>query len=386
MRLQCECHSLRSTLRSTLIRGLVSIVLTYCGGPVFATCPRMTHACHKPSVSIPAGAYTLKTLSLSSDNTTHVSKESSIQDRNTAAETPSGLRSLFFGPNGIRAGWRVLIFFAVTVPLVLLLQWAAKLSPILKAAARNNMTGGASVPLGDIVLETTVLLPILVAAWVMSRIEHRPFGDYGLSPRNAFAKQFWQGASWGIATEAFAILLIAAFHGFSFGPLALGAGDIAKYAVLWAIAFLLVGLQEEFFCRGYMLYTLATGIRFWPAAIVTSLIFGAGHLFNRGENWIGALEIVLWGLVACLTLRLTGNLWFAVGFHTAGDWAETFLLSVSNSGTPAKGQLLSSTMHGPAWLTGGAVGPEASVFSYVTVLLFAFVFYILYRKPGSQPG
>ena len=85
----------------------------------------------------------------------------------------------------------------------------------------------------------------------------------------------------------------------------------------------------------------------------------------------------------CLTLRLTGNLWFAVGFHTAGDWAETFLFSVSNSGTPAKGQLLSSTMHGPAWLTGGTVGPEASVFSYITVLLFALVFYLLYRKPGS---
>lgn len=326
------------------------------------------------------------TLPLRPEITSHVSQESSIQDRNIATQPAAGLRSVFFGPNGIRAGWRILIFFVITVPLVVLLQWAAKLSPVLKAAAKNNMTGGASVPLGDIVLEATVLLPILFAAWVMSRIEHRPFGAYGLTPRGAFARQFWQGTFWGIATEAFALLLIAAFHGFSFGTLALGAADIAKYAVLWAIAFLLVGLQEEFFYRGYLLSTLATGIRFWPAAIVTSLIFGAGHFFNRGENWVGALEIVVWGLVACLTLRLTGNLWFAVGFHAADDWAQTFLFSVNNSGTPAKGQLLSSTVHGPAWLTGGSVGPEASVFSYATVLLFAFVFYVLYRKPRRQHG
>ena len=344
----------------------------------------MVHACHKPGVSIPLATYTLETLPLIPDNASHLSEGSSILDRNNVAEPPGGLRSVWFGPNGIRAGWRLLMFFAITVPLVLLLQWAAKLSPVLKAAARNNLTGGASVPLGDIVLETTVLLPILIAAWVMSRIEHRPFGDYGLPPRRAFAKQFWQGAFWGVATEAFAILLITAFHGFSFGTLALGGVDIAKYAVLWAIAFLLVGLQEEFFYRGYVLYTLATGIRFWPAAIVTSLIFGGGHLFNSGESWMGALEIVVWGLVTCLTLRLTGNLWFAVGLHAADDWTQTFLFSVNNSGTPAKGQLLGSVMHGPAWLTGGTVGPEASVFSYVTVLLFAFVFYMLYRNSAGS--
>ncbi len=314
-----------------------------------------------------------------------VSVEHSISNRDAGADRPAGLRFVFFGPNGIRAGWRLLIFFAVTVPLVLLAQWAAKLSPVLKAAARNNMTGGTAVPLGDIVLEATVLLPLLVAAWVMSRIEHRPFGDYGLPVRRAFGKQFWQGVFWGVATEAFAILLIAAFHGFSFGSVALGAGDIAKYAVLWAIAFLLVGLQEEFFYRGYLQFTLATGIRFWPAAIVTSLLFGGIHLSNPGENWVGALQIVLWALVVCLTLRLTGTLWFAVGFHAADDWTQTFVFSVNNSGTTAKGQLLHSTMHGPAWLTGGTVGPEASVFSYLTVLLFAVVFYLLYRKsPQSR--
>jgi hypothetical protein len=168
--------------------------------------------------------------------------------------------------------------------------------------------------------------------------------------------------------------LICVFHGFSVGTLALGAGGIAKYAALWAIAFVLVGLQEEFCYRGYILFTLSSGMGFWPAAILMSIVFGAVHLLNTGENWMGGLEIVIWALVMCLTVLRTGSMWFAVGYHAAGDFAETFLISVNDSGNAARGKLLHSTMHGPAWLTGGTVGPEASVFSYLSIALFALAF------------
>jgi hypothetical protein len=178
----------------------------------------------------------------------------------------NALRSTFLGPDGIRAGWRLLVFIALTLPLVFVVQFVAKLFPTLKAAVKVSMQGGASDPLGVIVLQVSVLLPILFAAWLMSKIEHRPFGNYGLPVRGAFGKYYWQGIFWGLAIETSVIALIFAFHGFSFGTLALNSAGIAKYAVLWAVAFALVGLQEEFFYRGYLLFTLSTGIRFWPAA------------------------------------------------------------------------------------------------------------------------
>lgn len=295
----------------------------------------------------------------------------------------NALRSTFLGPNGIRAGWRLLIFIALTLPLVFVVQFAAKLFPALKAAVKASMQGGASDPLGVIVLQVSVLLPILFAGWLMSKIEHRPFGDYGLPDRCAFGKYYWQGIFWGLVTETLIIALILAFRGFSFGTLALHTAGMAKYAALWAIAFALVGLQEEFFYRGYLLFTLSTGIRFWPAAVVTSLIFGAVHLSNPGENLAGTSEIVVWALVICFTIRRTGSLWFAAGFHAAGNFAQIFLFSVNDSGTGARGQLLHSTMHGPAWLTGGSVGPEASVFSYLAILLFALAFHLLYPKSSE---
>jgi hypothetical protein len=192
------------------------------------------------------------------------------------------------------------------------------------------------------------------------------------------------GLFWGLCVFSGVILLIAALHGFSFGGLALHRLALVKYASLWAIGFLLVGFVEEFLCRGYVQFTLAQAIGSWPAAVVWSLIFGVMHLFNPGENLAGAFEVFLFAIFACLTLRRTGALWFAIGFHAAGDYAETFLFSVRDSGYAASGTLLNSSLQGPAWLTGGKVGPEASVFSMLVVCVAMLCFHFLYPQASRQ--
>jgi hypothetical protein len=84
----------------------------------------------------------------------------------------------------------------------------------------------------------------------------------------------------------------------------------------------------------------------------------------------------------CLTLRRTGTLWFAVGLHAAFDWGETFLFSVPDSGLVAPGHMLNSSLQGPAWLTGGTVGPEGSVMAFVVVGIAAAIFALVY--PGAD--
>ena len=102
------------------------------------------------------------------------------------------------------------------------------------------------------------------------------------------------------------------------------------------------------------------------------------HLANPGEDKIGALSVFVIGMFFCLTLRRTGNLWFAVGLHAAFDWGETFLYSVPDSGFVAPGHLLNSSFHGRAWLTGGSVGPEGSLMAFAVVGLAAFLFAVVY--------
>jgi uncharacterized protein len=67
-----------------------------------------------------------------------------------------------------------------------------------------------------------------------------------------------------------------------------------------------------------------------------------------------------------------------VGMHAAWDFGETFIFSAPDSGTYAPGTLLHSAFHGPLWLTGGAVGPEASVMGDLAVLLALLLFAKLY--------
>ncbi len=82
---------------------------------------------------------------------------------------------------------------------------------------------------------------------------------------------------------------------------------VLKFAVFWAGFFLIVGFYEEFFTRGYTQFTLTDGVGFWPAAILLSLGFGALHLENPGESWVGILGAIVIGFFFCLTLRRTGK-------------------------------------------------------------------------------
>lgn len=280
-------------------------------------------------------------------------------------------RNIFWGTQGLRAGWRLLLF------LILAFLISGALNRLLRIWVPVGRQSTYSPEILGL-RELLVLIAVLAAAWIMSRLERRPLAVYGLPARAAFGKPFWLGALWGLVAVSMLMGWIWAGHGFSFGALVLHGFRLGYYAVAWWLLFLVVGLFEEFSIRGYPQFTLTTGMGFWPAAVLTSAFFGAIHLGNPGEGWPGALSAGLIGLFLAFTLRRTGNLWFAVGFHQFFDYGETFLYSVPDSGLRAQGTLLSSTFHGPRWLTGGSIGPEGSVFVFVLIALLFAAFHFAY--------
>jgi membrane protease YdiL (CAAX protease family) len=217
------------------------------------------------------------------------------------------------------------------------------------------------------VQELLLFLIVFLPACMMARLENRSVGDYGLPLHSFVGKRFCQGCVIGLAEITILIGCIAAFGGYSLGSLHLHGAAIFAWAVYWAFLFLLVGLFEEFAFRGYLQFTLADGVGFWPAAFILSLGFGAVHLQNPGEGPAGAAGVATIGLIFALALKRTGNLWLVVGWHAAFDFGETFLFSVPDSGTVFEGHLTNASLHGPVWLTGGAVGPEGSIFSFLTM-------------------
>jgi membrane protease YdiL (CAAX protease family) len=309
--------------------------------------------------------------------------EPNFTDTNVAGQKASVLRRMFVGSNGIRAGWRFLIFVALLMGMQFGLQFILGKIPAFVAMG-NQAQSGTITPTFGFIAEFTQTVLAFLAAFIMSRIEKRSWFSYGIPIEGAFGKLFWQGIVGGLALVSAEILLMYALGGFSFGGLALSGVAITKYAAIWGSIFLLVGISEEFLYRGYTLYTLATGIGFWPAAILLSVLFGAVHLSNSGEDWIGALSVVLFALFACFTLRRTGNLWFAIGVHAAGDFAETFIYSVPDSGMMGTGHLLNSSCHGPRWLTGGSVGPEGSALDFICTLFAFAIFAWLYPAKKTE--
>ncbi len=286
-----------------------------------------------------------------------------------------GIRAIFWNERELRAGWRLVIYLALFLGFVVV-ESALALGLHLPAVTRTGITAS-----GLLIQEAVLMVAAFAAAAILGLLEGRRFAAYGLPGADAFRTRFWQGIVWGLVMITGMILLIRLLGGFSFGELALRGPTLWGYAALWGMVFLCVGFFEEFAFRGYTQATLASGIGFWPAAAMLSAGFGALHLGNKGEDVMGALSVFVIGMFFCLTLRRTGNLWFAVGLHASFDWGETFLFSVPDSGVVAPGHLLNSSFHGTVWLTGGTVGPEGSVMAFVVVALAAAIFSRVFPPP-----
>jgi uncharacterized protein len=221
---------------------------------------------------------------------------------------------------------------------------------------------------------------VVLATWIVARMEKRPLDDYGIPPRQAFGKRFWEGSLWGFAALSALLLVLHASGHFQIDSVALSGGAAFRDALGWAVVFLAVSVSEEFAFRGYWLFSFSRRMRFWPAALFTSVVFGAAHLGNPGENVLGILQVIAVGLLLCLTLRRTGNLWFALGFHAAWDWAETFFYGTPDSGMLGVGRFLNSSVQGPNWLTGGSAGPEGSVLVFFVFVLCALLIHLRFPK------
>ena len=231
--------------------------------------------------------------------------------------------------------------------------------------------------------EVSVLVPAIIATGVMASFEKRRLANYGLlfgDARNAL-----EGALWGAATITVLLIVIWALHGYSPGGLNVHGPELAKYLLVWLVLFAIVGFSEEIGFRGYPLFALSRGMGFWLAAIFLSLLFGAAHLNKPGETPSDITNIVLIGLFFAYTIYCTGTLWLAIGFHAAFDFFALFVYSAPNAGEVLPGRLLHASFHGPAWLTGGPLGPEASVFMLPIILLLFAAFRLKHRERRFDP-
>jgi len=220
----------------------------------------------------------------------------------------------------------------------------------------------------------------------MVRIERRTLRDYYIPP-DILGKKFWAGLVWGFLAVSVLVGMIASLRGYSIQGFATTGISLLHWALMWIAAAFVIGAVEEFVFRAYQLRTLADGIGFWPAALLLSLGFGALHYFTKPyERWEDFASTGLLGLFLCFTIRRTGSLSFAIGWHAAFDWGAMYFYSGKNAGEFAVGRLLETQWHGSDRVTGGLLGPEASCLVFPLIAALFAAFGAVYRKPSPAPN
>jgi membrane protease YdiL (CAAX protease family) len=230
--------------------------------------------------------------------------------------------------------------------------------------------------------EGLLLLSALIATAVLARYEKRRIDSYGLPMDQALSRPFWDGVFVGFTGPALVGIGMLALHGWVIKGFNLHGAGWLIFPLGWLIANIVVGVAEEAWYRGYMLQTLVRSLGFWPAAVVLSLLFTADHyFFKTGENVWDAISLFALGIFICLTVRRTGSLWFAVGFHIAFDYVQLFIIGTRNGAQTPVGRLFDSTFPGPPWVNGGVLGTEASALMYPAIALMYV--YLLLRYPKN---
>ena len=320
---------------------------------------------------------------------------------------------ILFGRFGLRAGWGIAIFLV----LFFILSAVARISALAamgrvrqtiaqhqtrnsdqKAEAHAKPASQTIMVYDTIIGEGLDLLGVALAAGILSFLERRRIAAYGIG--RARLLDLFTGTFWGLASLSLLVGVLRVGHFLVFDSRLLSGSDIAVYGLLWLLAFLLVGLLEEYLTRGYLQYTLTRGlfglaerispryaraISFWTAAVTMSIAFGASHLGNPGETFAGILAVFLVGITFCYALWRTGSLWWAIGFHVAWDWAQSFLYGVPDSGGLSAGRLFQTHPTGRPFLSGGPDGPEGSILIIPTLLLVLLIIRFTTR-PGVQPS
>ncbi len=317
---------------------------------------------------------------------------------------------IFVGPDGLRAGWSLLIFAVLFFALInagafLLHQARNQPNSHPASTAAQSQPQPATPPdslmsAKPVTLEEGAsLLCVLIATWLMAKIERRPFVAYGFSPRH-WLRNFVAGLAWGVALLSLLVLMLRAAGLLVFDKRLLSGSGILRNGAVWLVGFLLVGFFEEIFNRGFLQFTLARGISgtyrwlfgaqhsnavgFWIAALILSFVFGFNHQSNPGESPLGLLSAGLAGFLFCFSLWRTGSLWWAIGFHASWDWAQSFLYGVADSGLMVRGHLYATHPVGRPYLSGGLTGPEGSLL--LLPVMLAGVAAILLTLPRTHFG
>lgn len=289
---------------------------------------------------------------------------------------PLELKNLFVGLQGLRVGWRAVIFIAIYQILELAGSAALQRWGVLAATQ--------TIPVKMVfVQESLDLICVAIATGFMAWWERRGPLSFGFIDAFAWVRLL-SGVAWGMICLSTVVACMSQWGFIVFEHHTLEGWMAWRYALAWASVCLIVGIFEESLLRGYLQQVLSRALGFWPAAWLLSTAFALWHLDNPGESPFGLIVVGLGGLVFCLSLWYTKSLWWAVGFHAGWDWGQSYFYGTPDSGLTVEGHLFTThPSDNPLW-SGGSTGPEGSLYMLPLLMLMALGMWLWWGRK-AQP-
>jgi CAAX protease family protein len=206
-----------------------------------------------------------------------------------------------------------------------------------------------------------------LATWVVGiKVMHLDLRDLRWRMPLGWARGFGAGLVFGVLPAAVAMLLGVIAGGAAWLP---DKGSFAEYLSRIGIILLVLApaaLAEEVIFRGVPLVLLSRVFGRPAALVLLSVGFALAHVTNPDVTARALGNIALAGILLSLAFYSPGGMWAAFGAHLG--WNMTLAaLGAPVSGLPFEIPFVDYSMGGPAWLTGGAFGPEGGLLSTVAI-------------------
>ena len=248
---------------------------------------------------------------------------------------------------------------------------------VVAAAGGAGVNGADWNPALTLVLgAAAALVSLYTYRWVVRRTEHREPTELALK---GAAGALTRGMLIGFAMFGAVIVNIAFLGHYRIDGFGSAGGAVALLGFMAAAA-----VTEEVMFRGVLFRVIEERTGTWVALTLTGLVFGLMHLPNPNATLWSSLAIAIeaGGMLAAAYVA-TRNLWVPIGLHFAWNFAGGGIFGTEVSGKDAPDGLLNGVTSGPALLSGGEFGPEASLYSVGAGAVLTIVFVWLARRRGT---
>jgi membrane protease YdiL (CAAX protease family) len=221
----------------------------------------------------------------------------------------------------------------------------------------------------------TAVLTAITYAWVVRRTEDRVPAELA---RPGAGAALTRGALIGVAMCAAVIgnlALLGDYRVYGGGSPSGAAGLVGFMAA--------AAVTEELLFRGLLFRFAERRFGTWLALAASGLVFGLSHLANPHATVWGAIAIAVEaGFMLAAAYVATRTLWVPIGLHFGWNFALGGIFGAEVSGNGTSRGLLDAVTSGPALVSGGEFGPEASLYAVAAGLVLTTVFLVLARRRG----